>query len=69
MVAPEIQNLRQVYGEDKVWKQMNREGILASRCTGERLMRTVGQAGASSCAPPKQSHDFGFDGLPALQLT
>jgi hypothetical protein len=31
MVAPEIQNLRQVYGEDKVWKQMNREGILASR--------------------------------------
>jgi putative transposase len=28
----------QVYGADKVWKQMNREGITVARCTVERLM-------------------------------
>jgi transposase InsO family protein len=31
-------NLR-VYGADKVWKQMCREGIEVARCTVERLMR------------------------------
>ena len=31
-------NMR-VYGADKVWKQMNREGIVVARCTVERLMR------------------------------
>jgi hypothetical protein len=29
----------QVYGADKVWKQMNREGIVVASCTVERLMR------------------------------
>ena len=29
----------QVYGADKVWKQMNREGIVVARCTVERLMK------------------------------
>ena len=29
----------QVYGADKVWKQMNREDIAVARCTVERLMR------------------------------
>jgi len=29
----------QVYGADKVWKQMNREGIRVARCTVERLMK------------------------------
>ncbi len=29
----------QVYGADKVWLQMNREGIEVARCTVERLMR------------------------------
>ncbi len=36
----------QVYGADKVWKQMNREGIPVARCTVERLMRRLGLQGA-----------------------
>ncbi|GAB4088272.1 IS3 family transposase [Hydrogenophaga soli] len=36
----------QVYGADKVWLQMNREGIRVARCTVERLMRTMGLQGA-----------------------
>ena len=36
----------QVYGADKVWKQMNREGIRVARCTVERLMRSMGLQGA-----------------------
>jgi transposase InsO family protein len=35
----------QVYGADKVWKQMNREGIAVARCTVERLMRRQGLRG------------------------
>jgi len=31
----------QVYGADKVWKQMNREGQEVARCTVERLMRRL----------------------------
>jgi putative transposase len=31
-----------VYGADKVWKQMNREGFAVARCTVERLMRQQG---------------------------
>jgi transposase InsO family protein len=31
----------QVYGADKVWKQMNREGLPVARCTVERLMRRL----------------------------
>ena len=30
----------QVYGADKVWKQMNREGVAVARCTVERLMKS-----------------------------
>ena len=29
----------QVYGADKVWRQLNREGVAVARCTVERLMR------------------------------
>ncbi len=36
----------QVYGADKVWQQMNREGIRVARCTVERLMSRLGLAGA-----------------------
>ena len=36
----------QVYGADKVWRQMNREGIVVARCTVERLMRQLGLEGA-----------------------
>ncbi len=35
----------QVYGADKVWKQMNREGLPVGRCTVERLMRRLGLNG------------------------
>ena len=49
-LIPEVQRVWhanwQVYGADKVWKQMNREGICVARCTVERLMRRLGLAGA-----------------------
>ena len=35
----------QVYGADKVWKQLNREGLPVARCTVERLMRRLGLRG------------------------
>jgi len=34
-----------VYGADKVWRQLNREGITVARCTVERLMRIQGLQG------------------------
>jgi len=34
-----------VYGADKVWAQLNREGIRVARCTVERLMRQMGLSG------------------------
>ena len=36
---------RRVYGADKVWAQLNREGIPVARCTVERLMRQLGLRG------------------------
>jgi putative transposase len=36
---------RQVYGADKVWVQLNREGTRVARCTVERLMRELGLRG------------------------
>ncbi|PNG46276.1 putative transposase OrfB (plasmid) [Variovorax sp. WDL1] len=39
------QNL-QVYGADKVWRQLRREGTAVARCTVERLMRLCGLSGA-----------------------
>lgn len=48
----------QVYGADRVWKQMNREGIDVARCTVERLMRRQGLRGvrrARWCAPPLET--------------
>jgi transposase InsO family protein len=38
------QNLR-VYGADKVWRQLRREGTSVARCTVERLMRLGGLQG------------------------
>jgi transposase InsO family protein len=35
-----------VYGAEKVWDQLNREGIRVARCTVERLMREMGLEGA-----------------------
>jgi len=39
-------NMDGVYGADKVWAQLNREGIPVARCTVERLMRDLGLSGA-----------------------
>jgi putative transposase len=36
---------RRVYGADKVWAQVNREGVRVARCTVERLMRGLGLRG------------------------
>jgi putative transposase len=34
-----------VYGADKVWDQLNKDGIRVARCTVERLMRELGLQG------------------------
>jgi putative transposase len=48
-LEPEIQRVwdqnHQVYGAEKVWKQLNREGVEVARCTVERLMREMGLEG------------------------
>ena len=48
-LLPHIQRVWQgnlcVYGADKVWRQLNREGITVARCTIERLMRQEGLRG------------------------
>jgi transposase InsO family protein len=36
----------QVYGAEKVWRQLRREAIPAARCTVERLMKALGLRGA-----------------------
>jgi putative transposase len=36
---------REVYGADKVWLELNRQGIAVARCTTERLMRQLGLQG------------------------
>jgi putative transposase len=40
-----------VYGARKVWRQLVREGIEVARCTVERLMRSLGLAGARRGKP------------------
>ena len=49
-LKPEIQRVFDenfvVYGAEKVWKQLNREGIGVARCTVARLMREMGLEGA-----------------------
>lgn len=50
-LLPEIQRVwranLQVYGADKVWRQLGREGFTVARCTVERLMRTHGIRGVT----------------------
>ena len=36
----------QVYGAEKVWRQLRREGVGVARCTVERLMKAMGLRGA-----------------------
>ena len=49
MLVPEIERVwkanMQVYGADKVWRQLGREGLAVARCTVERLMRRQGLRG------------------------
>lgn len=44
-LTPHIQRVwdtnLQVYGADKVWRQLNREGLRVARCTVERLMKRM----------------------------
>lgn len=48
-LKPEIERVHKqnygVYGVHKVWKQLNREGLRAARCTVARLMRGLGLRG------------------------
>ena len=49
-LMPEIERIwnanMQVYGADKVWRQLVREGIVVARCTVERLLKQMGLRGA-----------------------
>ena len=49
LLNPEIKRVwqtnMQVYGADKVWRQLNREGHHVARCTVERLMKRQGLQG------------------------
>ena len=49
MLNPEIKRVwqanMQVYGADKVWRQLKREGHPVARCTVERLMKCQGLQG------------------------
>ena len=49
----------QVYGADKVWAQLQREGLRVARCTVERLMRALGLRGVvrgfGQCASLRRS--------------
>ena len=58
-LIPDIQRVwranMQVYGADKVWKQLQRKGIAVARWTLERLMHRLGLRDvrrARWCAPP-----------------
>jgi transposase InsO family protein len=48
-LMPQIQRVWhanfQVYGADKVWRQLNREEVPVARCTVERLMKRLGLEG------------------------
>lgn len=44
-----------VYGADKIWAQMNREGTQVARCTTERLMAQMGIAGVLRHGAPKRT--------------
>jgi transposase InsO family protein len=49
VLLPQIEHVwqtnMQVYGADKVWHQLNRDGIQVARCTVERLMKQAGLHG------------------------
>ncbi len=44
-IAHVWQTNMQVYGANKVWRQLAREGVVVTRCTVERLIRKLGLHG------------------------
>ena len=87
LLLPEIRRVHkehfEVYGAQKVWRQLGREGFSVARCTVERLMRANGIEGAVRGKPfrttfsdkggalPKGSRQSGIPGFgaePALGL-
>ena len=48
-----------VYGAEKVWAQLNREGVRVARCTVERLMRELGLRGAVRGKPVRTTRGEG----------
>ncbi len=48
----------EVYGADKIWTQLNREGIRVARCTIERLMRDLGLSGLGGAGPSRSPTRF-----------
>jgi putative transposase len=69
VLASEIERVwtenRRVYGADKVWRQLNREGIRVARCTVERLMRLNGFAGVVRGKPVRTTVASQAAGRPA----
>jgi putative transposase len=49
-----------VYGADKVWAQLRRQGLVVARCTVERLMRALGLRGVVRGKAPRTT--CGADG-------
>jgi putative transposase len=56
-LLPQVQRVwqanMQVYGAEKVWRQLNREGVAVARCTVERLMRQLGLQGVHRGKVPR----------------
>jgi putative transposase len=54
-----------VYGADKVWAQLRREGFLVARCTVERLMRELGLRGVVRGRTPRTTRSADGTDRPA----
>ena len=56
-MAPKIERVWQanmkVYGAEKVWRQLAREGTATARCTVERLMKRLGLRGVMRGKVPR----------------
>lgn len=52
---------RGLYGARKVWRQLNREGIVVARCTVERLMRELGISGVTASRKRPRTTIAGMD--------
>ena len=63
-LRPQIQRVWEgnfrVYGADKVWAQLRREGFHVARCTVERMMRELGLRGVVRGKTPRTT--IGADG-------